>query len=654
MGSKAEIPPWGFDLTGMDKRVDPGSSLYAYANGGWLAGHEIPRDRAYWGTFALLRERTEQRILELIADSSDHEADGGSAVQVRDFYDAFCAVDAIEAAGLEPLRHGLLRIEAARGHEDIAALLCDASLGALSPLRLQIVLDDKDPDRYCVLLGQSGLGLPDRETYLSSATVPARLRAAYAEHITRLLERVGARDAAANARAILRLETRIAELHWPAAQRRERALTYNPRSRAALEASVSSFPWQAFLRGAGLSGQGSFVLAELDAVLALACLFREVPVAVWAQYLAYHHVVAHAEVLPRAIEDECFAFYGRTLSGQAEPRPRASRAVHALNLALGDAVGKLYVGRYFREPHRSQLLSLVERLRATFASRLRKLPWMSEATRQAAQRKLATFIPKIGFPDAWQDYSTLEVRRADAFGNALRARVWSWQRDLRRLQQPADRRTWFRTAQTVNASYNPAWNEIVFPAGLLQPPFFDPQADLAVNYGAIGAVIGHEMGHGFDDQGAKSDERGVLGAWWLPADERAFRSLVERLVAQYDAYEPLPGVHVNGQLTLGENIADLGGLSLAYAAYRAALGGRTPPLLDGFSGDQRFFLGWAQIWRQLRRDESLRQLLQTDPHSPSALRVDGVVRNMDAFYAAFNVGSEAALWLPPEQRVRIW
>lgn len=654
MPTSAEIAPWGFDLTGMNTRVDPGASFNEYANGSWLANHTIPADRTYWGTFAILRMQSEDRILALLNEDTASAASGGDMPKARDFFRAFCDSDAIDAASFSRAQPGLDRIADANTHEAIAELLADPQLGLASPIGVQVALDDKDPDRYIALLTQSGLGLPDRDHYLSDTPKYAAIRSAYVEHITRVLGSIGAADPASAARAVMQLETQIAQRHWPADKRRDRALTYNPRTRAELAADGGDFPWQEFLHGAGLSEHDAFVVAELDAVLELSRSFRDVPVATWAQYLRYHYLIAHAELLPRALEDEWFGFYGRMLNGQTELRARDRRAVDAVNAALGEAVGELYVARYFPEPYKVQLQMLVEGLRQAFAVRIRELPWMSAETKRAALKKLDTFVPKIGYPDAWTDYTALEVRPDDAFGNAVRARVWGWQRDLQRLEQPADRSEWSMTPQTVNASYNANWNEIVFPAAILQPPFFDPNADPAVNYGAIGAVIGHEMGHGFDDQGAKSDERGVLRPWWQPQDEQAFGVLVDQLIMQYDAYEPLPGQHVNGKLTVGENIGDLGGLSVAYVAYRAALGGKTPAVLDGFSGDQRFFLGWAQIWRQLRREESLRNLLLSDPHSPSALRVDGVVRNLDAFYGAFDVDSHAALWLDPEARVHIW
>lgn len=648
-----EIAPWGFDLSGMNKRVRPGDSFYEYANGRWLARNTIPENRTYWSTFAELRQRTEQRVRRLI-ELPRHAQASPAARKVHNFYRAFVDCTAIESRGLSPIASALRAIREAHTHADLARLLGRAELGLLGPIKLQLAVDDKNPQRHVILITQSGLGLPDRDYYLSAKPEHLQLRAAYQAHIARVLELIGVEHAWPAAAVVLELELAMAKLHWPAAKRRERELTYNPRSRAELMHDTRRFPWYSLLSEAGLMEHDAFVLAELDAIEQLLELFGSVAVSAWHDYLIYHYVASHAALLPQNIDHACFELYGRTLNGQTQLLARELRAVAAVNEALGEAVGQLYTEQYFPASHKLRTLELVESLRAAFALKLGELPWMSEATKRAARRKLESFVPKVGFPDTWQDYSDYEVSPDDAFGNHVRGRVWRWQRDLARLRRPRDRSEWKTTPQTVNASYDYTGNEIIFPAAILQAPFFDPHADAAVNYGAIGAVIGHEMGHGFDDQGSKSDEHGVLRSWWQPEDAAAFAVIVDKLVAQYNAYEVLPGVFVNGRLTVGENIGDLGGLSLAYAAYRASLCGEEPPVLDGFTGDQRFFLAWAQCWRQLRRPESQKNLLLSDPHSPSRLRVDGVVRNIDAFYRAFGVQPSDALWLPPEARVSIW
>jgi predicted metalloendopeptidase len=647
-----EITPWGFDLSGMDERVRPGDSFYEYANGKWISRNTIPKDRAYWSTIAQLRQRTEERVQALLEQAPTAASE--NARKAQDFYRAHSHRAAIEAAGLSKLAPALRSIRGARTHAELASLLGAPELGLLGPIKLQLAIDDKDPSRNVILITQSGLGLPNRDQYLSYEPVHAQLRAAYRDHIAQLLELIGEERAHSSASAVLGLEIAMAELHWPAAKCRQRELTYNLCTRCELTQRTPRFPWHPLLAAAGLAEHDVFVVAEQEAIEHLLELFTSLGVSVWQSYLTYHYLATHAAVLPQAIDQACFDFYGKRLQGQAEPLAREKRAVAATNEALGEAVGELYTARYFPLSHKHHTLQLVDELRAAFDARLQKLPWMSESTRVAARRKLSTFVPKIGFPDQFCDYRGYDVSPDDAFGNCVRARVWHWQRDLERLKHPTDRSLWSKTPQTVNASYEYTGNEIIFPAGILQAPFFDPHADPAVNYGAIGAVIGHEMGHGFDDQGAKSDEHGVLRTWWHERDAEAFQVLIDALVKQYDAYEVFPGVRVNGRLTVGENISDLGGLTLAHAAYRASLRGQTAPLLDGFTGDQRFFLAWAQIWRQLRREASQRNLLLADPHSPSRLRVDGVVRNLDAFYDAFNVQSSDALWLDPEARVSIW
>jgi putative endopeptidase len=383
-------------------------------------------------------------------------------------------------------------------------------------------------------------------------------------------------------------------------------------------------------------------------------VFTHVPVERWQSYLRYHYLVSVADVLPKPIDDESFDFYGRALNGQKEQRERWKRAVSAVNASLGEAAGQIYVEHYFSPAARATMIALVENLRAAYGERIRRLSWMSAGTKKVALKKLQTFRPKIGYPMKWRDYATLEIRPGDAFGNAERAAVFEWHRKVARIDSPTDRDEWSMTPQTVNAYYNPTFNEVVFPAAILQPPFYDPAADPAVNYGGIGGVIGHEMGHGFDDQGAKSDAQGVLRSWWQPQDEMAFKKLVDRLAAQYDAFEALPGLHVNGRLTRGENIGDLGGLSVSYAAYHLSLHGRRAPVIDGLTGDQRFFLAWAQVWQGLYRDAQLRNQVLSNPHSPPQFRVNGIVRNIDAWYAAFDVKPSDGLYLSPEERVRIW
>jgi putative endopeptidase len=650
----AQIAPWGLDLTDRDTAVRPGDDFYRYADGHWVDTHHIPPDRTRWGSFEELEELSEQRVRTIIEALPAAAPAGSVAQKVGDYYRAYLDTDAIEHAGLAPARAGLDAIAAAHSPADIAQLMGRPDLALAAPLRLAMTTDQKNPDRYIVTVTQSGLGMPDRDYYLKDDAVYAGLRDKYRAHIGRMLSLAGDANAAANAAAILALETSIARLHWPAAKRRDRDITYNLRSRTELEQLTPGFPWGAWLAAGGLDGQKQFVVRELDAVQGLEQLLTSVPVEQWRAYLRYHYLALSADVLPKAFDDEAFDFYGRTLHGQQQQLDRWKRAVNSLDRDLGEAVGELYVQRYFPPASKQKMLELVENLRATYAERIGKLEWMTPATRKVALEKLAAFHPKIGYPDKWRDYSALTVVKGDAFGNVTRAAVFDWQRRLQRMDGPTDRGEWGMTPQTINAYYNATFNEVVFPAAILQPPFFDPNADDAVNYGGIGGVIGHEMGHGFDDQGSKSDAHGVLHTWWQAEDTQAFKARVDRLAAQYDGYTVLPGLNINGRLTLGENIGDLGGLSVAYEAYHRSLHGKPAPVRDGLSGDQRYFLAWAQVWRGLTRDEQLRSQVMSNPHSPNQYRVNGVVRNVDAWYQAFDVKPGDKLYLAPEERVHIW
>jgi putative endopeptidase len=650
----AQIGAWGVDLSGGDPSVKPGDDFERYSNGHWDDTTQIPPDRAWWGSFAVLRERSLQQVREILEALPPDAAAGSNPRKLGDFYRAYLDSDAIERAGLAPARPVLQAIAAATSHEDLARLMSRPELRLTWPLDFYTPPDEKDPDHYMVAVTQSGLGMPDRDYYLKDEPVYRELRARYAAHIERLLKLAGDAAAAQAANSIVEIETQIATAHWPSAKRRERDLRYNPHTREDLPGFAPGFPWPELLAGAGLASQPRFIVREPDALQALGELFRKLPVSRWQSYLSYHYLVGNADVLPRAFDDEVFDFYGRALHGQQQQRARWKRAVAAADAALGEAAGERYVQRNFPPASKQQMLDLVENLRAAYAQHIRQLPWMTAATKKVALEKLAAFHPKIGYPDKWRDYSALEVRADDAFGNVTRGAAFEWQRQLKRLGGPTDRGEWGMTPQTVNAYYNPTFNEVVFPAAILQPPFFDPNADAAVNYGAIGGVIGHEMGHGFDDQGAKSDARGVLHTWWRQEDTDAFHGRVDRLVAQYDAYSVLPGLNINGRLTLGENIGDLGGLSVSYDAYHRSLHGARAPLRDGLSGDQRFFLSWGQVWRQLNRDEDLRSQVTSDPHSPAKFRINGVVRNIDAWYGAFDVRPGDKLYLPPQERVRIW
>lgn len=650
-----QFGPFGIDLTAMDTSVRPGDDFYRYADGRWLARAKIPADQSSWGTFAILAEKSQVQVRDLIENAARTKSPPGSLPQkIGDYYAAFLDTGAIDRRGLEPARRALDAIEHAKTHEQIAALIATPGMPLDGPIAWGITLDQKNPDRYLVGVGQSGLSLPDREYYLKPDAQFARIRAQFEAHVAKMLSLAGRPNAGREAADILALETAIAKRSWALEKRRDRNATYNLRTVSELEAEAPDYPWAAAFKASELGGIKEVVVSELSAMAPLAKLFKATPVATWRSYLVNRFLTAQAAVLPEAFDRENFDFYGRILNGQPAQRPRWKRAVQAANAALGEAIGQLYVAKYFPPQAKASAEELVENLRKAYAQHLSNVPWMTAATRKVALGKLAAFRPKIGYPNKWRDYSALEVKPGDAFGNRERSEIFEWHREVARLDEPTDRDEWAMTPQTVNAYYNPVFNEIVFPAAILQPPFFDPKADPAVNYGAIGGVIGHEMGHGFDDQGAKSDAKGILRAWWQPQDVTAFHRRTEALAAQYDAFEPIKGLHLNGHLTLGENLGDLGGLTIAHAAYLLFLDGAAPPVLDGFSGDQRFFLGWAQAWRSLYREEALRNQILTNVHSPGEFRVNGVVRNMDAWYDAFEVRPTDRLYLAPAARVHIW
>jgi putative endopeptidase len=650
----AQIGDFGLDLSGGDPTVRPGDDFERYANGHWDDTTEIPPDRASWGSFQMLSERSLLQVHEILEALPARAAPGSNVQKLADFYHAYLDTAAIDKAQLAPAQPVLEEIAAAKSAADIGRLMSRPELQLTAPVEFGMQPDEKDPDHYMVVIGQGGLGMPDRDYYLKDEPVYRELRAKYQAHIERLLKLAGDPDAAQEGQAILALEKQIATAHWPRAKRRERDLTYNPHTREELPSFAPGLPWRALLEGAGLEGQPRFVVREADAVQALGTLFAQVPLPQWRTYLRYHYLAANADVLPRAFDEEVFDFYQHTLHGQPEQRPRWKRAVAAVDAGLGEAMGQLYVERYFPPSSKQKALELVENLRASYRERISHLSWMTAETRRVALEKLAAFHPKIGYPDKWRDYSALEVKPGDALGNSARAAAFDWQRQVRRLGGPTDRSEWFLTPQTINAYYYPTFNEVVFPAAILQAPFFDPHADAAVNYGGVGGVIGHEMGHGFDDQGSKSDARGVLRTWWRPEDTEAFHKRVDRLAAQYDTYTVLPGLNINGHLTLGENIGDLGGVAVANEAYHRSLHGKAAAVLAGLSGDQRFFLSWAQVWRTRQREQDLRAQVTSDPHSPAKFRVNGVVRNVDAWYAAFHVQPGEKLYLPAEERVHIW
>jgi len=652
---RAAIGSFGIDLTAIDPSVKPGDDFYQYVNGAWLNANTIPEDRSSWGTNDMLIVKAEHDVRAIIEDAArSGGAPGSNQQKIADFFNAYVDQDAIDARGLEPIAPALAQIAAARTHQDIVRFVGQPGAGTPFPISIYIGLDEGNPDRYLTQITHAGLGLPEREYYRRTDRNFPELRQQYVAACANILGLVNVPDAGAKAQAIIAFETSIAELHWPAADRRERERTYNLKRRAEVRALAADYPWDAHFDVRGLGSADEFVIAELSAIGPLAALVMRTPVETLKAYLTWHYVRTRAHILPRTIDDANFDFFGRQLNVAQRQRERWQRAIQTINITLGEAVGELYVARHFPPETKAQALELVENMRRAYGERIDNSPWMSAETKVRAREKLATFRPKIGYPDRWKDYSGFDVRAGDAFGNQQRYAVWDWSNDVARLGRPSDREEWFMVPHAVNAYYNPPFNEIVFPAGYLQPPLFDPNADPAVNYGAIGGVIGHEMGHGFDDQGAKSDAHGVLRDWWNADDVRRFREVTDRLADQYSQFEPLPGLHLNGRLSLGENIGDCGGLQVALHAYRISLGGQEAPVLEGTTGLQRFYMGRAQHRKQLQREQALRNQVMTGPHSPARYRINGPARNMDAWYEAFNVQPGDALYLPPEERVTIW
>ena len=651
--AKPAIGEFGLDLTAGNPDVKPGDDFFAYANGKWYDSFEIPADRASFGVFHELDERSVERVRQIVEEAAAAEVAPGTPEQkIGDFYASYMDEQAIEARGLEPVREDLQLISGAASKKDIARLF--GSPGFASLFELSLPPDLKNPDRYSVVISQSGLGLPDRDYYLKDDPKLAEVRAKYVDYIGQMLGFAGIPGAKDKAKEIMAFETAIARAHWSIEKRRDVVANYNPRTREELIAYAPGFDWNEFLRAGELGERRDFILSELTAIRDLAQLVDRTPLGTLKDYLAFHYLSDHAIYLPKRFDEAHFEFYGRTLRGQPEQRERWKRAVELVNRALGEQVGQIYVRRYFPPESKAKMEELVANLREALRMRIEALDWMTPETKKRALEKLSTFVTKIGYPDKWKDYSALEVRRGDPLGNARRAMIWKWRYQLARLDGPVDRTEWFMNPQTVNAYYNPVNNEIVFPAAILQPPFFDPNADPAVNYGAIGAVIGHEIGHGFDDQGRKFAADGSLSDWWTPEDSEAFTKRAAKLIEQFSQFEALPGLKVNGAITIGENIGDLGGLNVAYHAYKLSLGGKEAPVIGGLTGDQRFFLSWAQVWRAKYREAALREQVLSDVHSPPYFRVNGPVRNMDAWYEAFNVKPGDKLYLKPEERVSIW
>jgi len=652
-GPKADIGNFGLDLTAGKPQAKPGDDFNVYASGNWFDHFEIPADRSSFGAFNELDELSKNRVRQIIETAAGSQSAAGTPAQkIGDYYAAYMDQGAIEANGMAPAQDDLKKISSAHSQKDVATLFGLAGFASLFDIDLPP--DLRNPDQYSVVISQSRLGLPDRDYYLKDDPKLAEIRDKYTAYIEQILGLGGVAEPRAKAHDIMVFETEVAKLQWPIEKRRDVDATYNPRTKAQLLAFAPGFPWQSFFDASEIGSRQDLVLSEIDAIRDLAALFKKTTLPTLKAYLTFHYLSDHASYLPKKFDDARFDFYGRTLRGQPQQRERWKRAVDEVNDSLGEQVGQVYVAKYFPPESKAMMQQLVANLRASLSERIDQLDWMTPQTKQRAHEKLATFTPKIGYPDRWKDYSGLEVKRNDLLGNVRRAAQWHWRYQVARLDKPVDRDEWQMTPQEINAYYNPLNNEIVFPAAILQPPFFDPKADAAVNYGGIGAVIGHEIGHGFDDQGRKFGPDGSLKDWWTQQDAEEFTKRVQRLIAQFSAYEALPGLHVNGANTVGENIGDLGGLNMAYHAYQLSLKGQPAPVIDGLTGDQRFFLSWAQVWRTKYRDGVLRELVMSDVHSPAQFRVNGPLPNMDAWYQAFGVQPTDALYIKPADRVSIW
>ncbi|MFI4964673.1 MAG: M13 family metallopeptidase [Caulobacterales bacterium] len=653
LSKAARMGTWGFDLSGRDTSATPGQDFFQYANGGYEKTLVIPADRTSYGAFDALNELSQARLHLLLERTAAEAATSGEQAKVGGLYRSFMAEAKVNALGVKPLRADLAAIRAEKTKADVARAMGRSQHtfgGSLFAASVQV--DGKDPDHYAVYLNQAGLGLPDRDYYLEKGF--AEKKARYEAYVSKMLTLAGWPKPAANAKAIVALETEIAKVSWTRAEQRDDNRMYNAYETAKLSGLAPGFDWAAFLGGAGLTKANRVVAQENTAFPKIAAIYAATPLETLKAWQAFNLADQAGPYLSKPFVDARFDFRGKVLTGQQAQRPRWKRGVRLVDSQIGEALGKIYVDAFFPPQSKAKMLALVGDIRTAMKGRIEHLDWMSQPTKTRALEKLAAFTVKIGYPDKWRDYTGLTIKDGDLYGNVNRASTFDWDFRVGRLGGPVDRAEWGMTPSTINAYYNPTGNEIVFPAAILQPPFFDPDGDMAINYGAIGGVIGHETTHGFDDSGRHYDGNGRLTDWWTPEDAAKFEAQTVKLGKQYGAFEVLPGAKINGDLTMGENIADLGGLLLALDAYHTSLHGRPAPIIDGLTGDQRVFLGWAQVWRGKTRDDAMRQQLVSDPHSPERARVDVPMRNIDAFYTAFGLKPGDAMYIAPADRVRIW
>ncbi|MEV8522026.1 M13 family metallopeptidase [Dyella marensis] len=655
----------GVDLAGIDHSVKPGDDFNGYASGNWAKTAQIPADRSSTGIFLKVFEKAEQRNAELIRDAGKSNPKAGSNERkIADYYAAYMNEAAIEKNGLAPIKAELAEVDAIKNKTDLSRVLGGTLRSDVDPINatnwwtenlfgLFVTQGLEDPSHNVPYLLQGGLGMPNRDYYLNDDAQMKGYRAKYQAYIASLLKQSGAQDADAKAAAILALETKIAKAQASIVESEDVHKANNPWAMADFAKKAPGLDWNAYFTAAGLSGQKTVIAWQPEAISKLSALTASEPLQTWKDWLTFHTLNHSAGLLPKAYADAQFDFYGHTLNGTPKQRDRWKRAVGSTGDALGDAVGQIYVQRYFPASSKARVAQMVDNIKAAFNDHVDTLDWMSPVTKQKAKAKIATLKVGVGYPETWRDYSSLDVKADDALGNSLRAQEFEYKHQLAKLGQPVDKGEWWMTPQTVNAVNLPLQNALNFPAAILEAPFFDPKADDAANYGSIGAVIGHEISHSFDNTGAEFDAEGRLANWWTPEDQAHFKAAGQKLVEQYNAYEPLPGLHINGQQTLGENIADVSGLAIAHAAYVKSLGGKPAPVIDGLSGDQRFFLAFAQSWRTKTRDAALRAQVIGDGHSPGSFRAQ-TVRNLDAWYDAFKVQSGQKLYLDPKQRVKIW
>ncbi len=645
----------GLDLAGFDPASRAQDDLFRAANGRWVDTTEIPADKADFGTFIQLRDKSDKEVRAIVEELAAKKQKAGSVEQkISAFYGSYIDTAAIDKAGMKPVKTMLATIDAIKTRQDLAVWMGTVQGAMDTPVNLWVTADFKEPTVNRVMTWQGGLGMPDRDYYLKDDERIAKARGAYEQYLATLARLSGDKHPEATAKMVLALERRIADVHWDKVENRNPVKIYNPMTPAELKKSAPELDWDAFLKSAKLEGIDRLSVSQPSATVAIAKLLAETPLSEVKTYLKLRALDEAADVLPKAFRDARFAFRGAALTGAKEDKPRWQKGIAEVNGALGEAVGQVYVARHFPPAYKARMQELVANLMKAYSDSIDGLAWMSPTTKAQAKDKLSKYMTKIGYPDKWRDYSKLVVKEGDALGNRQRSTRFEWERLAAKAGKPVDRAEWEMTPQTVNAYYNPSLNEIVFPAAILQPPFFDMGADDAVNYGAIGAVIGHEISHGFDDQGSQFDGDGKLQNWWTDDDRKAFDALGAKLVAQYETYEPIPGHKLNGKLTLGENIADLSGLQIAFKAYMLSLGGKEAPVIDGYTGAQRFFLGWSQAWRNKVREERALQLLTIDPHSPPQFRANGAAVNHDGFHAAFGTKPGDGMYKAEADRIRIW